>query len=137
MNWASAYNRYYRESQPSTFQHGRIDQPLDAALWLSTFQKTNEPMLKSLDLKIKNRYTWSKRDISEVGMPLLEVVNFGLSRTKYACDVMGAVLKELRLHAMSGEVKVLVAIDGVNAFWSTTLVKREENRVDTSTTLAI
>ena len=128
VNWAAAYNRYYKDVQASTFVPGRVDMPVDAAEWLANFRKTNEPLLKSLALTTINQYTWSKRDVTEVGTPLLDVIDFALSRTKYACDVMGVVLKELRLRASKGDVKLLVAVDGVNAFWSTTPIKQESNR---------
>jgi len=126
--WAAAYNRYSKEQQPSTYCPGRIDQPLEAAEWLANFRKTNDPLLKSLNLRATNEYVWSKRETAEVGTPLVDVIEFGLSRTKYAADVMGAILKELRLAAGRKEIKVLVAVDGVNAFWSSTSIKQEENR---------
>jgi small subunit ribosomal protein S29 len=127
--WAAFHNRYYRDHQPSTFKPGRIDQPLDSADWLSYFRKMNEPLLtKSKDVPVTvGRYVWSKRETSEVGTPLVEMIDFALGRVKYASDVMGAILKELRLQASAGHLRTLVAVDGINAFSANTTIKREED----------
>lgn len=124
--WASALNRYCKEVQYSTHRPGRVDQPLEAVQWLSHFRSMNEPVLKPLNTI--NRYVWNKRETSEVGTPLLELLEFGTNRAKYATDVMGVALKELRLQASNGNLRLLVATDGVNAFWSTTNLKQEDNR---------
>jgi small subunit ribosomal protein S29 len=127
--WAAAYNRYYRDMQPSVFKPGRLDQPMDSADWLAYFRKMNEPLLLAKpDPPVTiGRYIWSKRETTEVGTPLTELIDFGLGRVKYASDVMGAVLKELRLQASEGQWRLLIAIDGVNALWSSTSIQREED----------
>lgn len=125
--WAASLGRYCKEVQYSTYRPGRVDQPLDAAQWLTYFRSMNEPLLKNLSTSA-GRYVWSKREIAEVGTPLLEIIEFGLNRIKYSTDVMGAILKEMRVQASEGKVKVLVAVDGVNAFWSTTNIKQDDNR---------
>ncbi|ELT87608.1 hypothetical protein CAPTEDRAFT_179880 [Capitella teleta] len=126
--WAPVLHRYSKERVPSTFKEGRIDQPADAAKWLSRLMTTNDPLLKTLNLKTHRKYIWSRREVTEEGDALTELIDFGLQRVKYAPDVMGAVIRELKLHASSGNVKVLVAIDGVNGMWEQTRYIREESR---------
>merc|ERR1712150_256810 len=88
----------------------------------------NKEILQKQDVRLKNSYRWSKRESSEEGSSLIEMVEFGLGRTKYATDIMGALLKELKTQANS-DMKVLVAIDGVNAFWQESKVKLEHPAV--------
>ncbi|KAI0229527.1 28S ribosomal protein S29, mitochondrial [Lamellibrachia satsuma] len=126
--WAAFFNRYSREIQPSVYRPGRLDQPLEAAEWIAYFKQMNEPLLKQLDIKVQNTYVWNKRESSDVGTPLADVMEFGLARVKYAADVVGAILKEIRQQAAPQGFKVLVAVDGVNAFWSTTNIKVEDDR---------
>ena len=42
----------------STFTPGQVDQPLEAAEWLSYFRRMNEPLIKELDVGISqfNKY---------------------------------------------------------------------------------
>lgn len=123
--WAASYNRYCRETQMSTFKPGRVDQPLQGAEWLSYFRHINEPLLKQLEVKTTKEYVWSKREISEEGTPLLELVDFALGRVKYTCDVMGVILREIQLQSIEKRFRTLVAIDGINAFWFKTNIKKE------------
>lgn len=40
---------------------------------------------------------WSKREKTEQGAPLLELVEHGIARVKYACDVIEALLNEIKI----------------------------------------
>ncbi|KAK2184153.1 hypothetical protein NP493_280g01000 [Ridgeia piscesae] len=126
--WGAFFNRYSRDVQPSVYRPGRLDQPLEAAEWMTYFRQMNESLLTQLNIKVQHKYVWNKRESAEVGTPLAEVMEFGLARVKYAADVVGAVLKEIRLQAAPQGFKVLMAVDGVNAFWSTTNIKVEDDR---------
>lgn len=52
--------------------------------------------LNNLQLKVSNEYVWSKREKTEAGAPLLELVELGISRVKYACDVIDALVDEIK-----------------------------------------
>jgi len=130
--WAAAYNRYYSDHQMSTYKPGRVDQTTDSAEWLVYFRRMNEPLLatalESAVPRTVERYVWNKREATEIGTPLTELIDYGVTRIKHASDVMGAVQKELRLQATAGKFRVLVAIDGLNAFWQKTTIKQEDAR---------
>ena len=127
--WAAHYNRYADEILYSTYRPGRVDQPEAAVEWLTRFRKMNDDLLQKFSIVTENEYSWSKREVFGVGTPLTTLIELGLDRVKYASDVMGVILKELRLQTSSGKFKMLVAIDGVNAFWSkNTNIQQEEDR---------
>ena len=124
--WAAHYIRYLKEAIPSKLYPDRVDSPYEAVEWLATFAAMNKNVLEKYDLRITKTYTWSKREVSESGSTFLELVAFALGRGKYATDAMGVILKEIREQASGKNLKVLVAIDGVNALWSTTNLKIEK-----------
>ena len=58
--------------------------------------------------------------------PLTEIIDFGISRVKYACDVITVLLDELKQASIADKCKILVVIDGFNAFFSNhTRIKNE------------
>jgi len=73
------------------------------------------------------RYVWNRRETAEVGTPLTGLIDFGLTRMKYATDVMGAVMKELRHRSSAGLCQVLVAVDGLNVCWGRTGSRRPDD----------
>lgn len=50
----------------------------------------------------------------------------GLTRVRNATDAVGIVLKELKNQSCLGAFHLLVAVDGVNALWGRTSLKRED-----------
>lgn len=50
----------------------------------------------------------------------------GLARARIASDAVGVVLKEVRQHCQLGSFRLLVAVDGVNALWGRTTLKKED-----------
>lgn len=50
----------------------------------------------------------------------------GITRVKNATDAVGVVLKELKEQSHAGRFRLLVAVDGVNALWGRTTLKRED-----------
>ena len=106
----------------------RVDLPKISAALLTRFKHQNEGLLQEKDLKLKNHYTWNKREGNKPGDALMDVIDFGINRPMYATDVVGVLLKELKVMADENELKMLVAIDGVNAFWSLTNIKQEDDR---------
>lgn len=47
-------------------------------------------------------------------------------RVRNATDAVGIVLKELKRQSSLGIFRLLVAVDGVNALWGRTTLKRED-----------
>jgi len=50
----------------------------------------------------------------------------GLSAPYLATDCLGALFKELRIHATSGEIKLLVLIDKANGLFGKCVVRRPD-----------
>ncbi|XP_011550802.3 28S ribosomal protein S29, mitochondrial [Plutella xylostella] len=118
--WVSEWLRRlprHKEMSNSATHEGMVDVPLDAAAWLFHFKTQNQAMLKSEELKISKDYVWSKRETTPAGAPLLALVEHGISRVKYACDVIDAIVKEVKLLSDSKVCKTFVAIDGFNCFF--------------------
>ncbi|XP_075419000.1 small ribosomal subunit protein mS29 [Tenrec ecaudatus] len=108
----------------STYNKQRLDQPLEASTWLKNFKTSNERFLSQI--KVAEKYVWNKRESTEQGSPLGEVVEQGITRVKSATDAVGVVLKELRRQSALGAFRLLVAVDGVNALWGRTTLKRQD-----------
>ncbi|XP_013773297.1 28S ribosomal protein S29, mitochondrial-like isoform X1 [Limulus polyphemus] len=123
--WAPNWTRRPREIAPSISREGRIDMPVDAAVWLQQFKSQNEQLLKDLDLRAQKSYTWSKREVTQEGEPLLSIADHGINRMKHASDCVAVILKELREYSQKGMFTTFVAVDGVNCFFRPTDVKRE------------
>ncbi|XP_068616086.1 small ribosomal subunit protein mS29 [Brachionichthys hirsutus] len=117
-----------KELLPSSYKTSRFDQPLQATDWLRNFRVTCEPFLSKI--QTKHRYVWTKREVTEEGSSLGELVDQGISRVKSSTDVVGAVMKELRLQSgQPGAVfRLAVAVDGVNALWGRSTIKKTNKR---------
>uniref|UniRef100_A0A3P8S1T2 Small ribosomal subunit protein mS29 n=1 Tax=Amphiprion percula TaxID=161767 RepID=A0A3P8S1T2_AMPPE len=114
-----------KELLPSSYNSARFDQPLQATTWLRNFRTTNEHLLSQI--KTKRRYVWTKRESTDEGRPLGELVNQGISRVKSSSDVVGALMKDLRLQSSQpgADFRLVVAVDGVNALWGRSTIKKE------------
>ncbi|XP_033713360.1 small ribosomal subunit protein mS29 isoform X2 [Tursiops truncatus] len=86
-----------RDLLQSTYNKQRFDQPLEASTWLKNFKTANEHFLSQ-----------------------------GITRVRNATDAVGIVLKELKRQSSLGIFRLLVAVDGVNALWGRTTLKRED-----------
>ncbi|KAM3613646.1 uncharacterized protein V6R79_002878 [Siganus canaliculatus] len=115
-----------KELLPSSYKTSRFDQPLQATEWLRNFRITNEHFLSKI--KTKQRYVWTKREFTEEGSALGELVDQGITRVKSSSDVVGAVMKELRLQSglPDPDFRLAVAVDGVNALWGRSTIKKED-----------
>lgn len=47
-------------------------------------------------LKISKEYIWSKRETTEAGAPLSALVEHGITRVKYACEVVDTLVHEIK-----------------------------------------
>jgi len=120
-----------KEALDSSFKPGRWDVADDAVEFLTHFKMQNQRILKALDLKTTQEYVWTKREKAEIGTPLDDVLNFGLNRFKFATDVVGVLLKELREQTQSKGFKVLVAIGGISSLfipWNAENTIKAENK---------
>ncbi|XP_037532850.1 28S ribosomal protein S29, mitochondrial [Nematolebias whitei] len=115
-----------KELLPSSYKASRFDQPLQATAWLRNFKITNEAALSKI--KTKHRYVWTKREFTEEGSLLGQLVDKGITRIKSSSDVVGAVIKELKLQSGQPDAgfRLAVAVDGVNALWGRTTLKKED-----------
>jgi len=54
----------------------------------------------------------------------------GITRVKSSSDVVGAVIKELRLHMGQPEpgIRMAVAVDGVNALWGRSSIRKNNGK---------
>ncbi|XP_023297513.2 28S ribosomal protein S29, mitochondrial [Lucilia cuprina] len=114
--WAPNWMKRPKETANAA-QEGFIDLPFDAAAWLLHFKNQNAPLLQSLDLKTSQEYVWSKRESTPAGSSLSELIEHGITRIKFASETIAALLSEIKQHASNGKCKVMVAIDGYNAFF--------------------
>ena len=120
------WTRSIREVSNSETREGCVDLNIDAAAWLVHFKTQNFRLLNKLDLRISQKYEWSKREETEEGSPLMDIVEHGIKRIKYASECVIAVVKEIKKHSSEGRCKTLVGIDGFNAFvHPTTLIMTE------------
>ncbi|KAM9214642.1 small ribosomal subunit protein mS29 isoform 2-T4 [Leptosomus discolor] len=113
-----------KELMQSSYNKERLDQPLQASFWLKNFKISNERFLR--EIKTQKKYVWGKQESTEEGRPLGEVVEQGLARVRNASDAVGVVLKELKQQSHLGSFRLLVAVDGVNALWGRTTLKKED-----------
>ncbi|NXH09456.1 RT29 protein, partial [Bucco capensis] len=113
-----------KELLQSSYNKERLDQPLEASFWLKNFKASNEHFLR--EIKTQRRYTWGKRESTEEGRPLAEVVEQGLARVRSASDAVGVLLRELRQQSPHGSFRLLLAVDGLNALWGRTTLRKED-----------
>lgn len=50
----------------------------------------------------------------------------GLARVRSASDAVGVVLREIKQQSHHGFFRLLVAVDGVNALWGRTTLRKED-----------
>lgn len=100
-------------------KEGFTDLPLDAAAWLIHFKAQNSKLLAKLDLKVSKDYVWSKRETTPAGAKLIELVDHGINRVKFASEAIEALLGELKQQSTEGKLKTMVLIDGYNSFFHT------------------
>lgn len=109
--------KHPKEVGASTTKEGFMDLPLDAAAWLLHFKAQNSEILGKLDLKVSQDYVWSKRETTPAGSKMIELVDHGINRVKFASDAIEALLGELKKQSTEGKLKTMVLIDGYNSFF--------------------
>uniref|UniRef100_A0A915NZ71 Deoxyhypusine hydroxylase n=1 Tax=Meloidogyne floridensis TaxID=298350 RepID=A0A915NZ71_9BILA len=117
----------YYEVEVSSYKTGRLNSPHWATKILNLFKQQNQHNWSALsNLKASKKYEWSQMEQTEIGKPITEIVEIGLSAPYLATDCLGALFKELRIHATSGEIKLLVLIDKANGLFGKCVVRRPD-----------
>jgi len=63
------------------------------------------------------------------GTSIRELIDFGINRVKYACGVVDALIKEIKLASTAGKCKTMIVVDGFNAFTSNHTRIHDDNKV--------
>lgn len=126
--WVPNWFKKAKEKSNSEIKEGHLDINIDAAAWLIHFKTQNSDLLKKLDLKCSKEYVWSQRESTPADSTLLELIEHGINRVKFATATISVLLDELKLQSTQGKCRTMVAIDGFNAFFHPkTLLKFENN----------
>ena len=133
--------RYY-ETAASSYNPGQVDHIQNSNIFLKNFKQANferlsDPRLVThkvsaspcpplCDLILQD-YTWSVREKTPAGSPLMEIIDVGCDRLAFAADAVNVLIRELKLNCSAGNCKLIVVCDGVNSlFAENTLVHREK-----------
>lgn len=128
--WVPDWFKKPKETSNCEDKDGHVDLNLDAAAWLIRFKAQNSPLMNKLDLKCSQDYVWTKRETTPAGSPLLELIEHGINRVKFASKTISVLIEEIKQQSSDGKCKTMVAIDGFNAFFhSKTFIKDDSKRL--------
>lgn len=127
--WVTDWFKKPKEKSNSETKEGMLDINIDAAAWLIHFKTQNGELLKKLDLKCSQDYEWSQREKTAAGSTLIELIEHGINRVKFASDTITVLFDELKQQSTDGKCRTMVAIDGFNAFFHPKTVMKFDNRV--------
>lgn len=128
--WVGNWMRRCKEHSNSATREGFIDINFDAAQWLLHFKTQNAHLLSNPAFSLSEEIVWSKRELTPKGSTFLEVIDHGTNRIKYASDCVVILAKEIKRLAKEGVCKVLVAVDGFNAFfYPKTRIRTEKKEI--------
>lgn len=116
----------------SQWNNERFDQPVRATDWLEKFRAMNKDNLDNV--KTTKEYVWTKRDKTEAGKSFSNLVDLGIARPRIATDVIGCIMREIRLQPPEERPRTLVLIDSFEAMFSKTWLR---GRVGSGYKLAI
>lgn len=104
----------------STSRPGRIDNPLDAAMILQQFKFQNVSLLEKLKetLTCSKDYTWSLREVTKSGEPLINIADHGINRIIHASDCLAVLCNELMLASDEGKIKLACVLDDCSWLYS-------------------
>lgn len=122
--WIPYWYKNPKSEGPSATQEGMVDLPIQACAWLLHFKTQNADLLAKLDLKTSKTYVWSKREETPVGSTIMELVDHGINRGKYAADVIKVLFDEIKQQSTEGKVRTMVSLEGYNVmFYEKTNIK--------------
>ena len=105
----------------SQYNKERIDQPEMCTRWLEIFRAMNTGLLDKIFTTKK--YVWSKHESSEKGITLGNLVDHGIARPRNAADVIGCIMREVRVQDHKLRPPTLIVADCVNAVFGETSLK--------------
>eukprot|EP00112_Aurelia_sp_Birch-Aquarium-sp1_P006173 Seg1688.4 transcript_id=Seg1688.4/GoldUCD/mRNA.D3Y31 product="28S ribosomal protein S29 mitochondrial" pseudo=true protein_id=Seg1688.4/GoldUCD/D3Y31 len=108
--------------EPSTWKQGRHDQPIESTHWLKAFRTVNQKFLEQI--KTTKDYKWGRQESISEGSVIGRVVELGMSRTTFATDAVGIILKEIQ---QTKGINVLYAVDEFNGLFTTSSIRNKES----------
>lgn len=128
--WVGNWMRRCKDYSNSETQEGFIDINLDAAAWLLHFKTQNAHLLANPDFVLSEDIVWNKRETTPKDAPFLEFIDHGINRVKFASRTINILAREIKRLARENKCKVLVAVDGYNAFfYPYTRIRTEKKEV--------
>lgn len=127
--WVPNWFKQPKERSNSELKEGFLDINIDAASWLIHFKTQNVDLLNKLDLKCSTDYVWSQRESTPAGSTLLELIEHGINRVKFATATIQVLFDELKQQSTAGKCRTMVAIDGFNAFFHPKTRMKFDNRI--------
>lgn len=115
--WVGNWMRRCKEKSDSETREGFTDLNLDAADWLQHFKTQNAHLLNDPAFLLSEEIAWSKREMTPKGSSFLDLIDHGTNRIKYASECVVVLAREIKKLAKQGACKVLIAVDGYNAFF--------------------
>lgn len=88
--------RYTPDLNKSTMHPDRWDTPTVAVNWLKYFTEINRQWFAEHRPKITENVVWNLNEGNEAGTSWETIIQYGISRPKYATDCVGIVLREVR-----------------------------------------
>ncbi|KAK3923129.1 28S ribosomal protein S29, mitochondrial [Frankliniella fusca] len=126
--WVNSFIRRCKDISQSESKPGMVDVPINAAAWLVHFRTQNQHILEKGDFKTTKSYKYGPSDTIDAGAPIEQLIEFGVGRAKYACDVVEDLLREVKSASSSGLFRTMVVIDGFNGLFSP-FVKTERMKI--------
>jgi len=126
-SWMKLWLNRHLEVAPSTYTPGHFDHIVNANNFLKAFKHVNADRLAGC--VTHREYVWSARDKTEVGSPLLDVVDLGCERLVFAADAFNVLIRELKLNCNEDNCKLMVLVDGVNCLFSEHTFVHRERRI--------
>lgn len=113
------WTKFPSDQAESLSRPGRLDLPIDSAYYLQKFKIINSDLLQRYgnEITCSRDYNWSSREITRQGEPITNVIEHGINRVNHASDCLAVLLKELKLSANEGVIKMSVLVDKVNLFY--------------------
>ncbi|XP_039276883.1 28S ribosomal protein S29, mitochondrial [Nilaparvata lugens] len=127
-NW---YRRSRNEAVSSETKPGLVNMPIEGMNWLKYFLSQNEEKILKANLRTSKEYVWSSRETTPADTSLLDLIQHGIGRIKYSCDVVDVLIDELKLNSTNNKCKMMIVVDGFNAFFLpfSNLKKEDRTRV--------
>lgn len=131
--WVSSWTRRCKDHCNSEIHKDFRDTPIDSAAWLVHFKTQNQHLLSGKELTVSEKYVWSRREETLPGATLLELIELGINRIKYASSIIVVLASEVMKLSSEGRCKTMVVIDGYNAFFNDFARMVDENVVPIKT----